>query len=226
MNLSEVAARTGLSRGTARRLLLTLRSLSYIDTDGRLFWLTPKVLSFSRAYLTPLGLGESARVVIRSLTEKLNESSSIAVLDGPDVVYVARIEVRRLYSSGIDVGTRLPAHCSSLGRILLASLPDEQLQQWLSQYELKQRTPKTIINIADFKNEIDMIRNQKYAVIDEELEIGIRSVAVPVIGESGRMFAALNASASTARIDRDTLVNVFVPQLRVAARELSAIMDW
>ncbi len=226
MILSEVAARTGLSRGTARRLLLTLRSLSYIDTDGRFFWLTPKVLQFSNAYLNPLGLGDAAKAIIRDVTNTLNESSSVGVLDGPDVVYVARFEVRRLYSSGIDVGTRLPAHCSSLGRVLLASLPHEQLQHWLSQHELKKLTPKTITDLSRFHEEIARVRGQKYAVIDEELEIGIRSVAVPIVGQSGRTIASLNASASTARISIDTIANVFVPRLHAAAGDLSVVMDW
>jgi IclR family pca regulon transcriptional regulator len=226
MTLTEVAARTGLSRGTARRLLLTLRALSYIDTDGRLFWLTPKVLNFSNAYLMPLGLGDAAKAVIKGLTERLNESSSIGVLDGPDVVYVARIEVRRLYSSGIDVGTRLPAHCSSLGRMLLASLPDERLAQWLAQHPLQARTPKTITDPDRFREELAKVRRQRFALIDEELEVGIRSVAVPIVGQSGRTFAALNASASTARVGLDTLADAFVPRMHDAARALSAIMNW
>jgi IclR family pca regulon transcriptional regulator len=226
LTLSEVAERTNLSRGTARRMLLTLRALKYVDTDGRVFWLTPKVLNFSNAYLTPLGLGDAAKAIIKALTDGLNESSSIGVLDGPDVVYVARMEVRRLYSSGIDVGTRLPAHCSSLGQVLLAALNDEQLNHWLAQHELTPLTPRTITEPEKLRRKLLEIRRQQVAIVDGELEIGIRSVAVPIIGRSGHTFAALNASTSTARVSLDTLSNTFVPALRKAAHELSGTMDW
>jgi IclR family pca regulon transcriptional regulator len=226
MTLSEVAKRTNLSRGTARRLLLTLRTLNYVDTDGRVFWLTPKVLSFSNAYLARLGLGDSARIVIKQLTEKLNESSSVGVLDGPDVIYVARVEVRRLYSSGLEVGTRLPAHCSSLGRVLLASLDPPRLDDQLARYELKALTPRTIIDPETLRKKLLEVRAQQFAIVDGELEIGIRSIAVPIVGRNGRTLAALNASTSTARVSLKELSETFLPALRQAAQDLSIILDW
>lgn len=226
LTLSEVAQRTDLSRGTARRLLLTLRALNYVETDGRVFWLTPKVLTFSNAYLAPLGLGDAAKAIIKALTDRLNESASIGVLDGPDIVYVARMEIRRLYSSGIEVGTRLPAHCSSLGRMLLAMLDDRQLDLWLSQHELTARTHRTVTNPEKFRAKIQEIRQQHYAIIDGELEIGIRSIAVPIIGRSGRTLAALNASTSAARVSLETLRRTFLPEMRQAAQDLARTMDW
>ncbi|TDR90379.1 IclR family transcriptional regulator domain-containing protein [Enterovirga rhinocerotis] len=225
MTLSEVAKHTDLSRGTARRLLHTLRALNFVDTDGRLFWLTPKVLNFGDAYTATLGLGDPARTALQEVTETLGESSSIAVLEGGEVVYVARVEVRRLYSSGIHVGTRLPAHCSSLGRVLLASLEDREIADWLDRHPLTKRTPRTVTDPALLIEKLQEVRQQEFAMIDGELEVGIRSMAVPVLGRTGRIVAALNASTSTARGSLDVMRKKFLPVLRAASRKISQSLE-
>lgn len=226
LTLTEVAQATGLTRGTARRLLLTLKALHYVESDGKSFWLTPKVLNFASGYLAPLGLGDAADAVLRELTETLGESASVGVLDEGDVVYVARVEVRRLYSSRLAVGSRLPANCSALGRVLLAGLGPAAREAWLARHPLAAPTARTIAEPEAMRAELEAIRAQGYAVVDEEIELGIRSIAVPIIGRSGRVLAALNASSSTARVSVETLRESFRPRLEAAARRLAATMDW
>jgi IclR family transcriptional regulator, pca regulon regulatory protein len=226
LTLSDAARLTGLTRGTTRRLLLTLKALRYVDSDGKLFWLTPKVLNFSEGFLAPRGLGKDASAIVHALTRRTGESASIGILDGADIVYLERVEVRRIYASPIDIGTRLPAHCSSIGRVLLAEMSHDQLENWLSIYGLQKLTPKTKAERGLFLHEIERVRRQGYALIDEELEIGIRSLAVPISGSSGRVVAALNTSASTAWTSVEEFREKALPELRAAAAELSRVMDW
>ncbi|WP_138470190.1 IclR family transcriptional regulator C-terminal domain-containing protein [Poseidonocella sp. HB161398] len=226
LTLTDAAKLTGLSRGTARRLLLTLAALHYVDTDGKVFWLTPKLVNLSRGFLMPLGVGEGSAAILKSLTETLDESASVGILDGEDIIYIERVEVRRIYSSRIVNGTRLPAACSSIGRVLLAALPDQDLHNWLQSYRLQSMTPKTITDRQAFWDEIVRVRAQGYAVIDEELEIGIRSIAVPIVSPSGRTMAALNASTISARHSAENLVNDFLPELKKAGLALSRTMGW
>lgn len=226
LTLTDVAKRTDLSRGTARRLLLTLRALQYLESDGKYFWPTPKVLSFADGFLAPLGLGDGANAVIKALTEEVNESSSVAVLDGEDVVYVARVEVRRIYSSRIVIGSRIPAHCSALGRALLAQMEPSALDLWLRRHPLSAMTPCTITCPEAFRAELLKIRADGYAIIDEELELGIRSAAVPILGRGGRAHGAINIGSSTARSTRADLEERFVPSLTRSAARLAQFMDW
>lgn len=226
LTLTDAAKLTNLSRGTSRRLLLTLCELHYVDTDGKVFWLTPKLVNLSRGFLMPLGVGEGSFAILSALTERLDESASVGILDGHDIVYIERVEVRRIYSSRIVNGTRLPAACTSIGRILLAALPDAELQAWLSSNPLERMTAKTIIEPAAFWTEITRIRRQGYAVIDEELEIGIRSMAVPILSPNGRTMAALNASTISIRHSVAEMEQHFLPDLRRAASDLSRTMGW
>lgn len=226
LTLTDAARLTDLTRGTTRRLLLTLKAIHYVDSDGKYFWLTPKVLSLSAGFLMPLGLGERSSGILHALTGKLDESASVAILDADEIVYVERVEVRRLFSSRIVSGTRLPASCSSIGRVLLAELPPSLFENWLLRYPPKRLTQHTKTDPAELRAEIEKVRQQKYAIIDEELEIGIRSIAVPIVGRSGRVFAAMNASTSTARHSVDDLHDRFLPELRKAAAELGDTMDW
>ncbi|MGA0539552.1 IclR family transcriptional regulator domain-containing protein [Neotabrizicola sp. VNH66] len=226
MTLTDVGRLTGLTRGTARRLLLTLRDMHYVDTDGKLFWLTPRVLRLAEGFRMPIGLGDRAAALLHELTREINESASVAMLEGESIVYIERVEVRRIYSSRIVNGTRLPAACSSIGRALLANLSTEQLEIWLDRYPLPKMTETTITERPAFLAEIARIRAQGYAIIDEELEIGIRSIAVPIVSPAGRVVAALNASTSTARHSVDDLREVFLPQLRKTASALADNMDW
>lgn len=226
LTLTEAAKLTNLSRGTARRLLLTLAEIHYVDTDGKFFWLTPKLVNLSRGFLMPLGVGEGSAAILKTLTRKLDESASVGILDGADIVYIERVEVRRIYSSRIVSGTRLPASCSSIGRILLAGLSDDDLRNWLKSYGLKPMTEKTITDVGQFWREIETIRAQGYAIIDEELEIGLRSISVPIQSANGRTMAALNTSTIPARHSVENLRNDFLPELLDAAKNLSRTMGW
>lgn len=226
MTLTDAAKLTDLSRGTARRLLLTLVELHYVDTDGKYFWLTPKLVNLSRGFLMPMGLGEGSRAILFSLTQELDESASVGVLDGPEIVYVERVEVRRIYSSRIVSGTRLPAASSSIGRVLLAALPDDDLAHWLDAYPIEQRTAKTITKRDAFMQEIAKVRAEGCAIIDEELELGIRSISVPIFGSGDRIMAALNASTVSPRHSVEDLRQQFLPALLKASKKLSNTMAW
>lgn len=226
MTLTEVAKLTNLTRGTARRLLLTLKDMNYVDSDGKQFWLTPRLLRLSQGFQTPIGLGDQAAALLHGLTQVIDESASVAILDLESIVYVCRVEVRRIYSSRIVNGTRLPAAATSVGRVLLASLSDEQLGIWLDRFPLQKLTPHTIVDRAAFLDEIARIRAQGHAILDQELEVGIRSVAVPIVNDLGRTMAALNASTSTARHSTAELREVFLPELLKTSAELSKVMNW
>jgi IclR family pca regulon transcriptional regulator len=226
LTLTDAAKLTDLSRGTARRLLLTLADIHYVDTDGKFFWLTPKLINLSRGFLMPLGVGKGSAAILKELTATLDESASVGILDGEDIIYIERVEVRRIYSSRIVNGTRLPAACSSIGRVLLASLSDNDLHNWLRSYPLEKLTEKTITDLDLFWQEIRAIREQGYAIIDEELEIGIRSISVPIRSPNGRTMAALNAPTISARHNVDDLRDDFLPELLKAAQKLSGTMGW
>ncbi|WP_241665506.1 IclR family transcriptional regulator domain-containing protein [Teichococcus oryzae] len=225
LTLSEVAAHTKLSRGTARRFLLTLVELQFLASDGKNFWLTPKVLNLSHGYLTSFGRGEVARPVLQAVSDRFQESCSMAVLEGADVVYVARVEARRVFSSRIDVGTRLPAHCSSLGRVLLAALPEDQFEAWMARHDLVAWTERTITDPGRFRARIQDVRRARHAIIDGEIELGSRSIAVPIVNRSGATVAALNIGTSAARVSLDQLRRTFLPVLREAAQQIGGALD-
>ncbi|MCK8783207.1 helix-turn-helix domain-containing protein [Roseomonas sp. NAR14] len=224
LTLSAVAAATGLSRGTARRFLLTLAELGFLATDGKLFWPTPRVLNLSSAYLNAYGRGELASRVIGRVVGALGESCSMAVLDGPDILYVARHEMRRVFSARIEVGTRLPAHCSAMGRVLLAGLDDARIEEWLAQYPRTAWTERTVTDHAALRERILEARRQGYALIDGEIQLGHRSIAVPVADRQGRTVAALNIGTASGRATLDRMRRAFLPVLRDAAREIAALV--
>ena len=220
MTLSEVASRTELTRATARRFLHTLVELGYMRTDGRLFALTPLVLQLGFAYLSGQRLPELAQPFLEDLSRREGESTSLAVLDGTDIVYLARIHTRRIISVGISPGTRFPAHATSMGRVLLAALTAAELDAYFAAASLAPLTPRTLTSREAIEAELARIRAQGYAVVDQELEVGLRSVAVPVLGADGRTVAAINLALS-ARLDgsedRDAEIRRLVPELRKAA---------
>ena len=187
------------------------------DSDGKMFWLTPKVMQFSGAYLASNGIAEAARPVIRALTKSLGESSSVAVLDGLDVVYIVRVETRRIFSSGLDVGSRLPAYCSSLGRALLAGLNEADLDAYLQNAPFEPRTSKTQVTREQLLPRIQETRKLNYALIDGEVELGVRSIAVPIRDATGRTIAAVNVGTSAARVSLGQMKKRILPQLRGAA---------
>lgn len=215
--LSEVARRTGLSRAAARRFLITLEHLEYVRQSSGRFELTPRVLELGYAYLSSLTLPEVAQPHLERLAEDIHESSSVSVLDGDEVVYVARVPTRRIMSVTISVGTRFPAYATSMGRVLLADLPDEELRAALSRADLRKLTSRTITSRPALANEIGRIREQGYALVNEELEPGLRSIAVPIHDASGAVSAAVNVSTQASRTTAEELRRRLLPPLRETA---------
>ena len=216
--LSEVARLTGLTRAAARRFLLTLVKLGYVNLSQGRFSLRPRVLELGYAYLSSLTLPEVALPHMEQLVAKVNESCSISVLDDIDVVYVARVPTRRIMSITLAVGTRLPAFVTSMGRVLLAGLPDEELEERLARIEVTPLTSRTVADKDELRTILAGVRRQGYAATDQELEEGLRSLAVPLRSASGAVTAALNVSVHASRASMASLRREFLPlALRTAA---------
>ena len=217
MTLSDVSKRTGLSRATCRRLLLTLVELGYVRTDGKAFALTPQVLKLGTAYLAGLELPQVAQPHLEKLSAELGESTSAAVLDGSEIVYVARVSTRRLMTVGITVGTRFPAYATSMGRVLLAAEDSPEIPDVLPAL-----TEFTITDADKLRAELARVREQGYAVVTQELELGLRSIAVPVVTADGRIPAAVNVSlpmnSPVDPLDR-------LPALQATAAGIAADLD-
>ena len=222
LGLSDVARATGLTRAAARRFLLTLVALGYMHFDGSRFSLRPRVLDLGFAYLSSLSLPELAEPHMEALVAQINESSSISVLDDTDVVYVARVPTRRIMSITLAVGTRLPAYATSMGRVLLAALPDAELEERLARIDVCALTPRTVKSHAALRKVLEQVRRQGYAVTDQELEQGLRSAAVPIHDASGVVVAALNVSVHASRASMQELRARFLPPARAAAAAIDA----
>jgi IclR family pca regulon transcriptional regulator len=222
MALSEVARATGLTRAAARRFLLTLVKLGYVHFDGGRFSLRPRVLELGFAYLSSLTLPEVAQPHLEALVAKVNESSSISVLDDTDIVYVVRVPTRRIMSITLAVGTRLPAYATSMGRVLLAGLPDDELEERLARIDIKPLTKRTVENTAALRQVLATVSRQGYALTDQELEDGLRSIAVPIHDASGVAIAALNVSVHASRATIQALRNEFLPPAQEAAAAIEA----
>jgi IclR family pca regulon transcriptional regulator len=224
--LSDVARVTGLTRAAARRFLLTLQQLGYVQSTGGRFSLTPQVLELGYAYLSSLTLPEVSQPHLERLVEDVHESSSVSVLDGDDVVYVARVPTRRIMTVAISVGTRFPAYATSMGRVLLAGLAPAQLDDALGRADLRALTPDTITDAGALRAEIDRVREQGWALVDQELEAGLRSVAAPIRDPAGRVVAAINLSAHASRTPAAEIRRALLPPLRATAaaieRDLAA----
>ncbi|MGZ4537421.1 MAG: IclR family transcriptional regulator domain-containing protein [Nocardioidaceae bacterium] len=221
LTLSDVARMAGTTRATARRILHTLASLGYVRVDGRLFSLTPRVLSLGWGYLSSLNLWDIAQPFMEELVEKTHESCSAATLDLPDIVYVARVPTRRIMTIALGVGARLPAHATSMGRVLLADLPDDQLDLFLATGPFETRTERTAVGADDLRTQLRRVREQGWAMVDQELELGLRSIAAPVRGADGRAVAALNLAAAAPRVALDELRGHFLPLLLETAEQVS-----
>ncbi|MBF8193287.1 helix-turn-helix domain-containing protein [Nonomuraea sp. K274] len=222
LTLSQVARATGLSRAAARRFLLTLADLGYVRNDGRLFSLTPRVLDLGYAYLSSLTLPEVADPHLERLAAEVRESASVAVLDGEDVVYVARVATARIMRVTISIGTRFPAHCTSMGRVLLAALPAERLEAYLEGAELRRLTSRTIVLPAALRAELDEVRERGWAMVDQELEEGLRSIAAPIRDRSGRTVAAVNVSTHASRTSLQAVRRDLLPPLLSTAAKIEA----
>jgi IclR family transcriptional regulator, pca regulon regulatory protein len=218
LTLSEVSRATGLTRATARRFLLTLVELGYIRTDGRLFLLRPRVLELGYAYLSSLSLPEIAQSAMEQLVAQVHESCSISVLDGDEVVYVARVPTRRIMTVSISVGTRFPAYATSMGRVLLAAQPKEWLDNYLRRADLQPIASRTITNARELRTTLARVRAQGHALVDQELEEGLRSLAVPLRDADGSVIAAMNVSAHASRGSCETMRKKLLPPLLATAR--------
>lgn len=222
LTLSEVARVTGLSRAAARRFLHTLVELGYMGTDGRQFHLRPRVLELGYAYLSSLGLSEVAQPHLEALSLEVGESSSVAVLDQSDIVYVARFATHRIMTTTIRVGTRFPAHVTSLGRAMLAFGDVAETDAILAEVDWTPLTPHTITDPDELRAELATVRAQGWAFVDQELEEGLRSLAMPLRDGSGQVVAAVNVSVPVRRGSIDEVVGQLLPALKRAAREIEA----
>jgi IclR family pca regulon transcriptional regulator len=222
LTLSDVARRTGLTRAAARRFLLTLADLGYVRFDGRLFALTPRVLELGYAYLSSLSLPEVAEPHLERLAAEVRESSSVSVLDGDDIVYVGRVPTSRIMRVAINVGTRFPAYATSMGRVLLAALDDDELDAYLARADVRPLTARALDTPAKLRAELGRVRAQGWALVDQELEEGLRSIAVPIRGRNGRVIAAVNVSAHASRSSKEAVRRALLPPLQATAARIEA----
>ncbi len=219
ITLTDTATATGMTRAGARRFLLTLVATGYASQNGRLFALSPHLLSVARTWLQGAPLWSHADPILQGVAAALNESCSAAVLSGEDVVYVARVAGRRILSVALNVGTRLPAWCTSMGRVLLSDLTAEELGKFLAAATIERRTPKSITSRKQLAIEIRKAGEQGFAIVDEELELGLSSIAVP-IRRAGKIIAAINVSTQSARFSKDEMERQILPKLRKAAHAI------
>lgn len=222
LTLSEVAHSTGLSRAAARRFLLTLESLGYVGSEGRLFHLRPPILELGYAYLSSLSLADLAQDHLQALCGELQESCSASVLDDGDIVHVARAHSERLMAVRIDLGWRIPAYATAMGRVLLAGLDESELDAYFRVYERPQRNTKTATDERSLRTILAEVRRNGYAIVDQELEQGIRSVAVPIRDARGAVIAAANVSAHTSRVTVAQLRQKFLTQLTATAAAIES----
>jgi IclR family pca regulon transcriptional regulator len=222
LSLSEVARATGLTRAAARRFLLTLVKLGYVRSDGREFSLRPRVLELGYAYLSGLALPEVAMPHLEDLSAELHESSSISVLDGHQIVYVARVPTKRIMTVAISVGTRFPAYATSMGRVLLAAMSPAELDQYLTEATFEPFTAQTVTDPEQLRQVMRDVARQGYSIVDQELEEGLRAIAVPIRGANGTVTAALNVSAHARRLSPEAMRAELLPFMLETARQIEA----
>ncbi|MEV4778658.1 IclR family transcriptional regulator domain-containing protein [Burkholderia sp. LMU1-1-1.1] len=222
--IANISQKTGIPRAAVRRCLHTLRELGYVDAELNNFSLRPKVLTLGYSYLSSTPLTVSAQPYLNDISRTLNESSSMAVLEDGEVLYVARASTSRVMSVALNTGSRLPAYCTSLGRVMLAHLPPAELEQYLAKTKLRAMTENTVVNQKRLREILADVRRDGYAINDEELELGLRSIAVPVRGASGQVLAALNVGAQAARVSVKQLEKEFLPVLLRGAQELAILL--
>jgi IclR family pca regulon transcriptional regulator len=225
MTISQLSVRTGLSRAAVRRCLYTLSKLGFVGCeDGSRYSLRPRMLTLSHTFTASNNLSTAAQPVLERMTATFRESFSVATLDGEDIVYIARASVSRVMSVDLHIGSRLPAYCTSMGRILLAWLPSEQLEQYLANVDLIPHTTRTVTSVEKLRAILRTVRRNGFALCDQEYEVGLRSLAVPVYAPSGRVVATLNLSGNAPRLSVLEMQNRFLPPLRTAAAELGVFL--
>jgi IclR family pca regulon transcriptional regulator len=224
MTLSQVAARAGLTRSTARRFLLTLSELGYVRMDGKLFRLTPRVLDLGFAFLASNRLPELVQPYLERISAEVHESCSLCVLEGRDVVYLASVPAKRILSAGQSVGTRRPAYVTSMGRVLLAGLTDSELSEYLVAARFERLTGSTVTDPAALREIVASVRAQGYALVDQELEEGLRSIAVPILGRGQQTLAAITVCGHANRVGNEEMVQRILPILRRAVVDIHQSM--
>ena len=222
--LTEVAGRTGLTRAGARRILLTLQTLGYVASDGKQFALTPRILDLGFAYLSSMPMWNVAEPLMEALVEQVKESCSAAVLEGTDIVYVLRVSTRKIMRNSLGVGSRLPAYCTSMGRMLLAGLPDAEAMELLRASVMEERTRYTLTDAEAVLAKVQQARKQGWCLVNQELEEGLVSMAAPVLDRAGRTIAAINISGQANRTTARQMQDAMLLPLREAAREISRRM--
>jgi len=225
LTVSQISAKTGFSRAAVRRCLYTFAQLGFAATDdSRHFHLRPRILALGHSYISSMPLAARAQPILENVSHLLHESCSIAALDKTDIIYIARANVTRIMSIDLGVGSRLPAFCTSMGRVLMADLPGEKLDEFLGRVEFKHYTERTVVSAEKLRQILRLVQRNGYCIVDQELESGLRSMAVPIRDSAGRVVAALNVGAHAQRISIQELQNRFLPQLKAAAQELSLIV--
>jgi IclR family pca regulon transcriptional regulator len=224
LTIAQISHKTGIPRAAVRRCLYTLRELGYADADGNNFSLKSKVLTLGYSYLSSTPLTVSTAPYLNTISRALNESCSLAVLEDDEILYVARSATSRIMSVSLNTGSRLPAYCTSLGRVMLAHLPPEELDAYLGRVKLKAFTERTVVSAARLREILIGVRGAGYALLEEELEVGLRSLAVPVRGASGNVLAALNVGVQASRVSARQMTEDFLPVLLRGAQELSILL--
>jgi IclR family transcriptional regulator, pca regulon regulatory protein len=221
LTLAEAAAKTGLTRAAARRFLLTLAKLGYVGTDKKTFWLRSRVLELGYSYLSSQPWWQVAQPILEEAARATQETCNIAILSGTEIVYVARVIARRIISANLSVGSRLPAHVTALGRVLLAGLPNDEFKQVMKDITLAKLTSHTVDDRRKLSAVIDQVRKDGFAIVDQELELGLLALAVPIKAPSGTVLAALGVSVSSGRISSDNLMKRVLPILRQSSSQIA-----
>jgi IclR family pca regulon transcriptional regulator len=224
LTMAEIAKLVGLPRATVRRCLITLSALGYIDTNGKYYRLTPQVLTLSQAYFSSNALPRVAQPFIEQVSETLGESCSVSVLTGDEVIYVARSMRKRAASIHRDIGQNLPAYCTSMGRVLLASLGEAELDAYFKRVTLKKFTPETIADEASLRGILDLVRKREFCIIDGELEHNLRAVAIPVRNSTGKVIAAAHISTEASRVAKEKIRLEYLPVLRAAVSQMRPML--
>jgi IclR family pca regulon transcriptional regulator len=221
LTIAQVAERTDLTRAAARRYLMTLEALGYVLQDGDRFSLTPRLLDLGFTYLSTLDVTSVVQPYMERVTDALHESCSVSVLDDHDIVYIARRAAKRIMSINLAIGSRLPAHVTSMGKVLLAHLPPDELDHYFASVARERLTANTIVAERALRRVLDEVRKNGWAVADEECELGVRSAAAPLVGRDREVHAAINVSAHAARVSLEQLQADYLPVLLDAAHGIS-----
>lgn len=222
--ISQISERTFLARPTVLRLLLTLEELGYVRSQDNFYSLTPKVVDLGMAYVSALGLYGAAKPHMENLSKQVDQTISLAELDGSDIVYTGRVEVPKIVSVGVTVGARLPSASTALGRVLLAAVPDSELQEVLSTPSLSMYVPRTRYTVEQIRPQLQTVRDQGWAESDEDLQYGVQAIAAPLHDEDGHVVAAIGLGTHTSEIGKEIIRERYLPLLLDTARSIEK--DW